>query len=312
MTVTNKYSLYGINLNDAADVFIGGLTTLGLEPNSQVDQEITNDVYAKWYGLSGQAPVGSFATFHVATALANIGLEGLAIGGLATGLEMWLQKHLSESTREGATKHRQFTMTAGLVVPRTLTVGHGPGQHASVAYEIISTWDGTNDPFTITDLQSLPTAEPDDERFALASDGTIGAKSLTHFRQLEIDFGINVVTEGADGDLWPTFCSIESITPTITLRGIDPEWLKAANVPLAGLACTHANTAIYLRKRAIGGTFVIDGTAEHIKMTAAGLAHVVTAADASVQAASETSLVIPLYGDGSNAPLTIDTASAIT
>lgn len=310
MAITNKYSLYGINLNDAVDVFIGGISTQGLEPNSQVDQEITNDVYPKWYGLSGQEPAGSFATFHLATALANVGLTGLKISSLATGLEQWLQKHLDESTREATLKHRKFTMTAGLVVPRTLTVSHGPGQHASLTCEIIVIYDGANDPFTITDDQTLPSAEPDDERFTLGPI-TIGGKSLAHFRQLEIDFGINVVTESGDGDIWPTFCSIESIAPTITARGIDPEWMKAANVPLAGLACTHANTSLYLRKRAIGGSFVINATTEHVKFTGAGLAHISTAMDASGQGASETSLTIPLIGDGTNAPLTVNPAIAI-
>ena len=42
----NKYSLYGINLNDDADTFIGGISSQGLDLGNQVDIEITNDLYA--------------------------------------------------------------------------------------------------------------------------------------------------------------------------------------------------------------------------------------------------------------------------
>jgi len=308
MAVTNKYSLFGAQLNTTVPIFIGGISSHGAEPNSAVDREITNDYYAKWYGISGQAPSFSFTTFHLATALTNIGLTGLKLSTLVTGLELWYQKHLNESTREATLKHRKLLAKAGLVVPRRLTVSHGPGQHASVTYEVIITYVSPNDPIIITDDLTLPTAEADDERFALGP-WQIGGKTLAHFRSLEIDFGINVVAESADGDIWPTFCSIESITPTITARGIDPEWFKSTNIPLAGLACTHADTIGYLRKREIAGGFVL--AAEHIKFTAAGLAHIVQAGEASGQGATETSLAIPLIGDGTNAPLTINTASAI-
>lgn len=312
MTVTKKYSLSAVNLNDTSDVLISGITSQGLQPNSQVDREITSgEVYPRWYGISAQNPTAQFTTFHLATALANIGLQGLKISTLATGLELWLQKHLDESTREGTLKHRRFTLTKGMVVPRRLTVSHGPGQHASITYEIIATYDGANEPFTITDDLTLPVAEADDERFAIGK-MTIGGKLLAHFQQFEIDFGITAVTVSADSDIWPTFVSVESIAPVITARGIDPEWLKSSNIPLAGLVCTHANTIMHLRKRVIGGSFVIDATAEHVKLTGAGLAHIDNAFDASGQDAAETSLVLPLVYDGTNDPLTIDTASAIT
>lgn len=311
MAVTNKYSLYAVQLDDTADVLISGITTQGLVTQSATDQEVTTEVYSRWYALTGQNPQGRFGTYHLATALANFPLTGLSIAGLATGLALWLQKHKDEASREATLKHRKYLMTAGMVIPQALTVAHGAGQSAIGTFQVLPTYDGSNDPFQISDLQTLPTAEADDERFAIGP-VQIGSKSLSHFRSVDIDFGINAPAESADGDVWPTFIAIESVNPRITFRGIDPEWLKSTNVPLVGLTCTHANTIFYLRKRAIGGTFVVNGTAEHIKFTAAGLAYVEEVFDATGQGASETNLVLPCSYDGTNAPLVINTASAIT
>lgn len=313
MSIARKYSLAAVQLDTGSDVLISGITTQGLSTNTQVDQEPTSgEVYNRWLSITGMDPNGRFATYHLATALASIGLGGLSIGSLATGLALWLQKHLEGGSRTAGANHRKYLMTEGIVIPRTLSVAHGPNQHATVTYEIIPTWDGINDPIQIFESQNLPTAEADDERFALGP-MTIGNKSLAQFRSFEIDFAINAVAEGGDSDIFPTYISIESIMPVLRFRGIDPEWMKSTNIPLAGLACTHANTILYLRKRADAGTFELDGVAEHIKLTADGLAHIEEAVDATGSGATETSLVLPLRWDGTgNAPLTINTASAIT
>lgn len=310
MSIARKYSLYAVQLADTVPVLISGITTQGLQTGSEVEQEATSgEVYARFAALTAQNPTGRFATYHLATALANIGLAGLSIAGLANGLNLFEQKHAAGGTRAGAASHRKQNLTEGIIVPRTLTCTHGPNQSASITYEVIATWDGSNDPVTITESVSLPGAEADDERFALGP-MSIGAISLPQIRQFEIDFGINAVAE-RDGDVWPTFVSIETIMPRITLRGIDPEWFKSTNIPLAGKPGTHANTILYLRKRADGGTFVANGTAQHIKFTAAGLAYIDDAFEATGSGAGESSLVMPLRYDGTNAPLTFNTASAI-
>lgn len=314
MAVTAKYSLAAVQLDTTVDVMIRGITTQALSIESAVDQEPTSgEIYNRWLALTAQSFNGRFATFHVGTAFSAIGLGGLSISSLVTGLSLWLQQHALGGSRAGTLSHRKYNITRGIVFPRTLTCSHGQNQHASISYEIVPVYDGAVSPFTITPDLTMPAAEVNDvpgERFALGS-MTIGGKLLSHIRQFEIDYGIKVVAESADGNPWPTFVSIETITPRITLRGIDPGWLADAVVPLTGLACTHANTIMYLRKRLSGDSFVPDGTAEHIKFTAAGLAHVQQAFDASGAGAAETSLVIPLRFDGTYAPVTF-ALSAIT
>lgn len=313
MSVSRKYSLYAVQLDHTADVLISGILSQGLALGAEVDQEATSgEVFARFTALTGLSPDGRFATYHLATALAAIGLAGVNIAGLATGLAFWLQKHLEGSTRSGTLSHRKALIKKGIVFPTTLQCSSGPNQHAQLSCQVIPTWDGSNEIVQIADSQTLPTAEPDDERFALGP-MQIGGKTIDHIDSFEIGFGVNAVAErkGNDSEIRPTYVSIETILPLIRLRGIDPEWLKSTTIPVAGLACTHANTVIYLRKRALGNSFVANGVAQHIKFTAAGLAVIDDAFQASGSGASETSLVLPLHYDGTNAPLTFNTGSAI-
>jgi hypothetical protein len=181
---------------------------------------------------------------------------------------------------------------------------------AELTLRSLVAYDGTNDPIVTTENQSLP-AVTDAERFTL---GPIDIESvtLTQFRSLEIDFGVDAVSEGSESEIWDRYPNIRAIKPVITISGISLAWMAAAAVPFDGLDITHLNTAIYLRKRAAGGTFELDATVEHIKFTAAGLAYVSEPYNASGVDAAEVTIRIPLRYDGTNAPLVIDTTSAIT
>ncbi len=141
---------------------------------------------------------------------------------------------------------------------------------------------------------------------------TLGSKTIESVRSISIDFGLQAVGEAADGDIWDTFHSVVSAQPLITLRGVDVEWLKAANIPLVGLAATIANTDIYFRKRLTGGQYTPDVTAEHIKINVAGVIHIDDAFDGSVGGPAECSLTLRPYDDETNDTIKIATASAIT
>ena len=61
-----------------------------------------------------------------------------------------------------------------------------------------------------------------------------------------------------------------------------------------------------------GGTLVADATAEHIKITTAGMAVLRQPMDASGNRAAEGEIELRAHYDGTNLPLAITTASAIT
>lgn len=301
-----RHGLYAIEF-DAT--LLPGITQCRVETGTDVQGEATSgEVYSRWLSLYAQKAKASFSTKAIAAALDLCGLTGLDVSGLAAGLKIYAQKHARASTRAGAISHRKHTFNDGLVVPRTLSVSHRGD--AELSYDVLVLYDGVNDPIVITDSVTLPAGVTDAERFTLGP-VTIGGVTLTTIQKVDIDFGITGDPDGGDSAIWDTYCSIRKINPKITLSGFDVEWMKAANIPLTGKSTTHANTAIYLRKRADRSTFVSDVTAEHIKFTAAGLAYIETPFDASADGVSNTGLVLPLKYDGVNAPLTIDTASAI-
>jgi hypothetical protein len=57
---------------------------------------------------------------------------------------------------------------------------------------------------------------------------------------------------------------------------------------------------------------VADGTAEHIKFTAKGIASIETAFSGAAHQFTETSLVVRCIKDSSDDPIEVDTTSAIT
>ena len=288
---------------------LGGISALSCKTGSEIRNETrSNEVYPRFQSLVAQKPVATFSTSAIAAALDLAGPTGCDIDGLTAGLIFYAQAGADGGTRAGAASHRKYVITDGILIPKTLTCEHQGD--AKLDYEAVVTYDGSNDPVVATAAQSLPAGITDAERFTLAS-CTLESVALDHLIRFELDFGIKARAEGADSDIWDTYVSIEEIMGVLTLRGKDPAWFAAAAVPLEGLAVTHANTAVYLRKRAAGATFVADITEEHIKFTFAGLAVLENLFDAQGNATGETELRMPLYYDGTNDPMVIDTTAAL-
>jgi len=291
---------------------LGGITALNIDPGIQVRNDATGgEVFSQFQSINAIQPVATFTSKAIKAALDLSGLLGLDISTLGAGLNMFAYKHASAGTRAGETSHRKYNVVEGLVFPRRL-VAAGRGD-ADLNYEARITQDGSaNDPIIVTKDVTLPQAESDDQRFALGP-VTIESVLLTHLRSFELAFGLTVETEGDGSSIYDTFASIATIQPVITLRGIDLEWLDSANIPWLGKVATHTNTAIYLRRRASGGSFVADEQEQHIKITAAGLATIGPCFDAAgATMGGEVSLTMPCKYDGTNNPVIINTASTIT
>lgn len=307
MSVSQRHDLYAA---DANGTYIGGITQQNLTANSTIAALMGSGEYQpKFLALIGQTPTGSFTTLAVKAALDLLGQLGWAITG--DGFNFYGYKHAEGGTRAGAGSHKKYAMAEGLLVPRTLTCDHQGD--ATIQVDVAITWDGSaNNPIVVTQNVSVPGGVTDLIRFTLGP-VTIGGVALTQIRSVTIDFGLSAPPEGADSDLWATYVSIVRAQPMIRLRGIDVDWFKATGaIPLTGKPAAHADTTIYLRKRALGATFVANGTAEHIKITAAGLAHIDPLFDAGGGTPAETGLTLETRHDGTNNPLVIDTAAVIS
>jgi hypothetical protein len=312
MTVASRHSLYGVRVyTDAMGgaVLLGGITQQAVATGTEVQNEPTSgEVFSRFLSMTSQKPSAAFSTLGIAAALDVIGLSGLAITAATNaGLELFAYKHAAGSTRAGNSSHRKYNLKKGIIIPQRLTCEHQG--NAVLSYLALAIYDGTNDPVVLSESVTLPTGITDAQRFALGP-VTIGGIALAGKLGLEIDFGVKAEAISSDGEIWDTLVTIVNTVPKITLRGIDIAWWHASGIPLAGKAATHANTAMYLRKRAVAGKFVADATSEHISLTAAGLAFVEDQS-ASGAAAKTTSISAPLYYDGTNDPLVIDTTAAI-
>jgi hypothetical protein len=293
---------------------LGGINQCIVPPNTQVRNEArSGEPYSRLQNVVAQAPLPSWTSLAVAKALTAVPLLGKDISTLTTGLGIYAQKYAEGGTRAGASSHKKFLMVEGLIVPVTLSCEHGGD--ATIVQQAHITWDGSNDPIQVSEGVSLPAGIADDEAFGLGP-LSIGGVDFEGVRSMEIAFNVEVAVEGADGYIWPTYAHIRTIKPVITWRGVDVQWLKdTGGVPLIGQFQDNDptdDTIQYLRKRAQGGTYELNATAEHIKLTMEGLFVVDPALDASGDDPAECTLMCHCIYDGSNAPIKIDTASAIT
>jgi hypothetical protein len=303
--IDRKHGIYGISLGSTV---LGGITRQDIATGSDVRGEATSgEVWAAIQALYAQQVSPSFATMAVGTALGLLGASGASIGTLG-GMTLYAQKHQPEGGR-ASSGHRSFGFASGIVAPKTLSVNHRGD--ATLTVDAVISYDGQNAPVVVTDGATLPSGSADAERYTLGP-ASIGGVSLGELKSFQVDFGLDILAESADSEIWATFVSIRQQQTVLTLGGIDVEWLKAANIPLLGKLATHANTKVFLRRRAPGGTFVENNQAYHVKFTACGFAVVEDAFRGSARDAGEVTVRMPLAYDGSNAPLLIVAGSAIS
>lgn len=305
MSVLRKHGPYAVSIGAT---LLGGITRQNLVTGAQVQGEATSgEIYDRFAALYAAKVAPSFSTLNVAAALAACGALGTNIGGLTGGLSLYAQQHAAGGTRTTGATHRKFNFTAGILYPKSLSVSHRGD--ATLEYDAVVTYDGTNLPVVVTDSFALPTGLTDAERFTLGPIA-LGGTAFSENMSLQIDFGLDVVGESADSDIYDTLASIRAQNSTLTFKGLDLQWF-GGNVPLVGQLLGTSNTTIFLRKRAAGGTYVADATAQHLKFVAQGMLYCDTILDSDTKKAAEVGLKLKCTYDGTNAPLAITTASAI-
>jgi hypothetical protein len=292
---------------------LAGLTNLNTSLNPEVQAESSiGTPFPQFAVITAQKPRLAFASNAVAAALAVTGSTGAKVDG-TNGLIGYYAKIGDDGLPASGSVHRTYTANRGLLLPRRMTCNHR--QSASLDMEaLLFSSDGAAHPVAIADNVALPTLATNNIQHTLAGISFGVSASVVTFgcaQSLSIDFGSGAETLGCGSDLYDAHLQLPSVKPVITITGIDAAVFGSAGVPAVGKALNHANTAIYLRKYATNGIgFVSNGTAEHIKITCHGLA-VVTQHNAQGTTRGEVTLQITGSWDGTNAPLQIDTASAI-
>jgi hypothetical protein len=305
--MSDRHALYAVVHDTTA---IPGVNQLGFSLGGRtINEPSAAELSPRFACMVEQRPRMSFTTRAIATALGLCGVDGTDISTLTTGgLIGYLQQFADGGSRAGATAHRKIAIAQGLLYPTRLSVSHGG--LAEISYEAFATYDGSNDPIVITESQSLPEAPADTDRYGLGV-LEVGGVTIGLLTSLEIDFGLKVMADAADGEIWPDECWIAEFIPRITLRTKKAKAWGAAGIDMEGKQATHANTEFFLRHRTRTG-FVADATESHVKFTAAGLAHFTEPFNANGTEPGEATLVIETEYDGTNDPIVIDTAAAIS
>lgn len=293
----------------AGPVNMGSVVRQGLRIGNQVVQVPTSgEAFARFIALYGQKFSVMWEVLDLKTCLDACGVLGTYVTStIKTGVTLYAQKISEGGTRTAGATHDSWNIKEGYAYPSAITCEHQGD--ARLSYDLLPTWDGTNNPIVIAKDVALPSPITDALRYTIGPI-TLGGIVFDQVRRVSIGFGIAAQTEGADSDIWDGFSFVQSVIPSIRIDGVKKRWLDSTAIPLTGLLCTHANSSIIFRKRAIGGTFVLPATAEHVKFTFAGLAVVPTIFESEGNAPGTVSIEIPISWDGTNNPLVANTASA--
>lgn len=305
-----------------AGTFIGGSVRQSVTTGLNVQNEtVAGSVFPLQANITAVNPRLTFSTLNVAKALTAVGALGLDVS--ATPVELYELLYNDRGTLVAGSVHRKLTFKAGRLVPRTLSISHQG--NASLDLEMLAISTGTlisgstngetERPVDYAEAIAAPTvtlADLDNERFTLGP-ATVGAVDLGCLQDINIDFGLEIETTGCSSNPYPTQIETRSVNPMITGTTRDTNKFAAAIIPLGGKAATQANTTIYLRKRLQStGSFVNYATAEHIKINSAGLLMVEEPWSADGSANATAKLKLQCLFDGTNNPLVLNLASAIT
>lgn len=299
---------YGVRLTPSGGsaTLIGGITNQVVSFESeQIAEATAGNIYARQGEITRVHPRAQFTSHAVGAVADLLGLTGACLsGGANPGAEFWeLALDGCGKVKSGATDHRKFIIPNGAAVMRSISASHR--QAATVQVEVLSYWDGTNDPIIISESQPAPTGLDDTHRFQLGL-VRIGSHTIAGNLSIEIDLGNEIAPDGGDSDPFDSHIVQQSVIPRITLRTRDVAKFAASIIPLRGLRGTHANTEIVLRRR-VNGTSGFSNTSDNIRITADVMANWETAFDAAGNNRGEASLTMTALDDGTNAPLVIAT-----
>lgn len=321
----HRHGGFEIETDDIADTTLAGITDAEIVDNFQVLREYQDgSVHPKFLTIPSVSENIRSTTVNIDDALDIVGTQGQCLRGdaLKKGLNFYSQK-LDKCTAGPAagSVHKKYNValkgagvSSGLIIPQSISINHQ--QNAQMTFQVSPEGNNGSNGLAKSDGVALPAGlEDNGNRFTMGKIDIDGVE-YDGKKSVQLDFGISQFVESADSEIFPEWISIDQIAYLITVRGVDPDWLHDANaVPRAGKAFTHANFAMYFRKRLDSSVgFVADGTAEHIKATAYGRAWVSTLATGSNRRPSETVLQIYPYFDTGNTlvPLTINTLQQIT
>lgn len=282
-------------------------------PQSELNNEVSaGSPYPQFVGINAQKNEATVSTKDISNAIDILGTEGVAVEN--NGVEFF-QIEIDPETGfpKSTAVHNVLQIKRGKIVPMRLSCEHQ--RDATLEIRTYATKDPSTDdsaanlPIVKLTSQALPTGLAGDERYTLHSIDVAGA-TFTQNLSLDIDFGLEIQTAGANSDIHDSDVLVLSVKPTITIGGKNLANF-VADIGLLGAAATHANTAIYLRRRSAAKAGFTTGLTDHIKITVDALADWQEVHSTSGNNQIDNRIRLTTRHDGTNKPIIIQTGTAL-
>ena len=215
--------------------------------------------------IAGYDPVINLTTRSIVAALTALGAtplygKALAVADPAT---LFCQAGVAGGARS-ATGALKVLVNAGIAIPVSLTAGNRTS--ATMAVQIVPSYDGTNAPLTVTAAQALAGTPAADEIY-FAGPGKLNNVAISSIKSISINFGITLDKSDHAGYPYYSFVCVKSIRPVIT---ITTDAVDLAATYREGVAIASA-TYVYLRAAVLGGGRAADNVSQPKFTVTAGM-----------------------------------------
>lgn len=312
MAIGNIWKMHSIVLVGAgppANAIIGSMQSVAMPTDTEIVREVNaGQIYAKQVHQNFRSASINYTSWNLQDLLDVVGLAGRCIPDASyTDVHVYIAKYDCNQIASGSV-HTRYEVNKGIIYPTSLTVDHQG--NAQISYSIMAIYDGSNAPIVKAVNQALPTIPAgQDDRWTMY-DAHVNNILVAQKKSINIDFGPQTNTEGADSEAFDSWVSLDAVLPTITIQGINPEYLAAAG-PVTTLAGNDYNNAavnrVRLKKRGIA-----IGTAEHIIINTQGLARISEPFNSTGNDAGRTELRFEAIQEDTNVPLIFQTDVAIS
>lgn len=258
------YYLHGIVLPSGA--LLGQLTDTSPAINSQlVDAYTSGFPQPLFRAIASQKFQVSFTSYAIGQLLNLIATDTnsrpWAANLSAANVDLLYKRGRDLGLRYGAAdpNHVRLRVPRCMLYWDTIT---GPHQgDATIAANIIPTYDGTNPPIIPAGTVTLSGTPAVDERYTMGPVWLNASTSIESEQSFSVQSGAQREEAGSKGLVWDTYTAIKTLDPQAQITALGP--------PMAGLAA--AGTAItqldcWLRAKSQDGHNVADGSASHIKI----------------------------------------------
>lgn len=273
MSLSKKFLPWGVKLHTKTAQSGGAVyvETQSQGLNSQLQTRLSGPagaVYRTFGALVSGAPVLRFSSRDLKAFLDECGAEGMLIDadGSHPGVVPYWQKIAQGGTRVAAdgSVHISETIANGILVPRTVSIDHQGT--AVLSAEALARKESTTAPVVSSETADLPDGvDPAADAEWGMGPIDLNGTDFDGLRNMQLDFGIEVAVESSGGDLYPTLTYIGAIMPVITASGLHIDALSTLTED--GKYYAAETVIAYLRKKDEGGSYVADGTAQHIGFT---------------------------------------------